>query len=154
MILRIDIVVNFLGGLPDEEETAGDQNEILPGEAVAEKLEKRFGELDDPGDGAEQGKTHDESKGDTGLAGPFPMLGRQLVGEDGDEDEVVDPENHFHHHERDKRHPGSRVLNERHDILHRRISPCVTYGRGQCIVAALPGKRRKGVYENDQAFIP
>ncbi len=70
VVVGIDVVVDFLGRLPDEEETAGDQDHVLPGEAVAEEFEHRRRELDDPGDGAEQGEAHDEGKADADARGP------------------------------------------------------------------------------------
>ena len=34
---RIDVVMDFLRGLPDEEEAAADQDEVAPGKAVARR---------------------------------------------------------------------------------------------------------------------
>ncbi|MCY1310867.1 hypothetical protein D9M70_611050 [compost metagenome] len=50
------------------------------------------------------------------------MLERQLVGEDRDEDQVVDAENHLHDDKGDEGDPGGGVLGKQQDILHRRSS--------------------------------
>ena len=42
VVLRIDGVVDLLGRLPDQEEAAGDQDQVAPGEAVPEGGEDRL----------------------------------------------------------------------------------------------------------------
>ncbi|MDR6232680.1 hypothetical protein QE440_000421 [Pseudomonas psychrotolerans] len=59
-------------------------------------LDDGLGELDDPGHGAEQAQAHDQRQADAEAAGLLLLVGGQLVGEDGDEDQVVDAEHHFH----------------------------------------------------------
>ena len=101
VVRGIDRVVDLLGRLPDQEEAAGDQDQVAPGEAVPEGGEDGLGQPDDEGDGREQDEPHDQRRRDAEAARPDPVLGRQLVGQDRDEDEVVDAEHHLH---RDQRH--------------------------------------------------
>ncbi len=82
MVARVDAVVDFLRRLPDEEETASDQDHILPGKAVAEGFEDGLGQLYDPGDGAEQGQAHDKRETDSDAPGANAVFRRQLIGED------------------------------------------------------------------------
>ncbi len=80
MIDSIHGMVDFLGCLIDEEKTTGDQDQVLPGEGLAENFEDRVGQLDDPGDRAEQAEAHDQRQTDTDLTRLFTVLRRQLVG--------------------------------------------------------------------------
>ena len=64
VVVGIDRVVDFLGRLPDQEQAAGDQDEVAPGEAVAEGGEQRLGQLHDEGDGGEQHQPHDQRRAD------------------------------------------------------------------------------------------
>ena len=64
---------------------------------------------DDPGDGARAGSSRMISAAaDAEPARPHPVLGRQLVGQDRDEDQVVDAEHHLHGDQRDHRRPAFR----------------------------------------------
>jgi hypothetical protein len=47
------------------------------------------------------------------------MLGRQLVRQDGDEDQVVDAEHDFHDDQRDQGGPGGWVRGEVKEFVHR-----------------------------------
>ena len=67
---------------------------------------------DDVGDGREQDQPHDQRRADAEAARPHAMLGRQLVGQDRDEDQVVDPEHHFHGDQRHHRRPALRTRQE------------------------------------------
>ena len=107
VVRGIDRVVDLLGRLPDQEEAARDQDQVAPGEAVPEGGEDGLGQADDEGDGREQDEPHDQRRRDAEAAGPGPVLGGQLVGQDRDEDEVVDAEHHLH---RDQRHHGRPAL--------------------------------------------
>lgn len=95
-----DVMMNLARGFPHEEHAAGNQNQIAPREAVAERFEDRRGEPHDQRDGAEQAESHHEREPDADALRARPVLGWQLVGEDRNEDEVVDAEHDFHHDER------------------------------------------------------
>ncbi len=88
---------------------------------MAEGFEDGLGQLYDPGDGAEQGQAHDKRETDSDAPGANAVFRRQLIGEDGDEDEVVDAEDDLHYNECDEGDPSLRALNKREDFLHRRL---------------------------------
>jgi hypothetical protein len=71
---------------------------------VSEQVEDRFRQLHDDGDGAQQDQAHDEGEADADAAGAFAVGLGQLVGQDRDEDQVVDAEHDFH---RDQRHKAT-----------------------------------------------
>ena len=70
---------------------------------MAEGGEDRLGHADDEGDGGEQDQPHDQRGGNADATGLYAVLFRQLVGQDRDEDQVVDAEDHLHG---DQRHHG------------------------------------------------
>jgi hypothetical protein len=89
---RIDIVVDFLGGLPDEEQAARDQDQVAPGElgleagaamavraAADAEVEHRSGEADDPRNRRQQDEPHDEREADTQPARLLPLVLGELV---------------------------------------------------------------------------
>ena len=76
---------------------------------MPEQSEDRLGQGDDDGDGAEQSETQDQSEADADPAGFRTLVLGQLVGEDRDEDQVVDAEDDFHHDKGREGHEGGRV---------------------------------------------
>ena len=129
VIVGIDRVVDFLGRLPDQEQAAGDQDQVAPGEAMAEGGEHRRRQLDDDRDGGKQHQPHDQRRRDAQLPGAGPLRLRQFVGQDRDEDQIVDAEHDLQHHQRQQRDPGGRVVDEgemrrqKLDHLHGRRPP-------------------------------
>ena len=109
---RVDRVVDLLGRLPDEEQAAGDQDDVPPGEGLAEEREDRRGQLDDEGDRAEQHQAHDQRRADAEPAGALALMLGQLVGEDRDEDQVVDAEHDLQRDEREQRDPGGGIVDQ------------------------------------------
>ncbi|MNE27089.1 hypothetical protein D3C80_1204830 [compost metagenome] len=114
----VDGVVDFLGGFPHQEQTAGDQDQVAPAEggvealAVEAQVEDRRRQADDPADGGQQGQAHDQGQTDADPARALTMLGRQLVRQDRDEDQVVDAEDDFHDHEGHEGRPGGRIAQQ------------------------------------------
>ena len=92
VVLGIDVMVNLLGRFPDQEQPARDQNRVAPGKAPAEDGKDRLGQLHDDGDRGEQNETKTKRGAEAEPAGLRAMLLGQLVGEDGDKDQVVDPD--------------------------------------------------------------
>jgi hypothetical protein len=114
----IDAVVDLLGRLPEQEQAAGDQDHVLPREGVVHDREDRRGQADDPGDHRQQGQAHHQRQRDADAADPLPVLGRQLVRQDRDEDQIVDPQHDFHDDEGDKGGPGGWIGQECGDFGH------------------------------------
>jgi hypothetical protein len=102
-------VVDLLRGLPHQEQATGDQDEIPPGEALAEGREERLGQLNDDGNCPQQAKTQNKGKADADAPCPRLLMGGQLIGDDGDEDQVVDTEHDLHYDKGRQGGPGCRV---------------------------------------------
>jgi hypothetical protein len=116
--IGIDAVMDLLGRLPDQEHAAGDQDQVAPGKVVAEQTEHRIGELHDEGDRAEQHEPQQQRAADADTPRPGALILRQLVGQDRDEDQVVDAEHDLHHDQGGERRPGMRVGGERQQVVH------------------------------------
>ena len=105
----IDRVVDFLGRLPDQEQTTRDQDQVLPREFIAHDGEDRLHQTDQPGDDRQQGQTHDQRQADTDAPHLLPLMLGQFVRQDRDEDQVVDAEHDLHHDEGHQCSPGGRI---------------------------------------------
>ncbi|KEZ63410.1 hypothetical protein C1E_0231330 [Pseudomonas amygdali pv. tabaci str. ATCC 11528] len=110
--LDVHAVVNFRRRFPDQEQATSDQNHVLPRERLAEHLEYRLCQLHDVRHGAEQAKAHHQRHTDTQFAGLFSLVLRELVGDDRDEDQVIDTQYDFHDHQCCQRDPGCRTCCE------------------------------------------
>ena len=110
--------MDLLGRLPHQEQTAGNQNEIAPRETLAEHGENRGCQLDDDGDRAEQCQPEYQSQTDADLPRTLAMLHGQLVGQDGNEDEVVDSQHDLQRHQGEEGRPCSRIDCQSVKIVH------------------------------------
>jgi hypothetical protein len=82
--------------LADQEQPAGQQDEVLAGNRQAQHLEQRPGQGQQPGGAGQHAEAHQhrEAKADPPRRDALRL--RQAVRQDGDEDEVVDAEHHLH----------------------------------------------------------
>lgn len=118
----LDLVADLPRGLADEEEAPGEEDEVLARDAEADgcvsgglellgrgvglgderDLEERGREAHEPGDGEEEGDAGDHREEQADAAGGFTLRFGKGVGEDGDEDDVVDAEDDLEAGERDE----------------------------------------------------
>src|SRR3546814_18197746 len=115
--------MDFLGRLPDKEKSARDQYDVTPREPVAEQLEQRFRQRDDERDQRQKAKPHQQRQADSDLAGAFAHILGKLVGEDRNEDEIVDSEHDLHRDKGHERNPGGGRHEKGGETFHRRKSP-------------------------------
>jgi hypothetical protein len=131
---RVDRVVDLLRRLPHQEQAAGDQDQVAPAEGGVEafagqaQVEDRRRQADDPADRRQQAQSHDQGQADADPARPLPVLGGQFVRQDGDEDQVVDPQHDLHDHQGDQGRPGGGVAENgaeafEHWISYIRVKP-------------------------------
>src|SRR5690625_3944056 len=106
ILVGIDSVMDLARRFPNQEKAARDQDHVLPRESMAEDLEDRIGQRHYPGDDRQQQKPEQKRAAQPDDPGAVPMLARQPVRQDRDEDEIVDPEDDLEHDQRDKRGPG------------------------------------------------
>ena len=79
VVLGIDGVVDLLRRLPDQEQSASDQDEVAEREAVAERREQRRRHANDPRDRRQKHEPHDKSGANAEATRLLPVLRRQLV---------------------------------------------------------------------------
>ena len=87
----------------------------------------RLGQCHDDGDCGQQAKAQQQRGGNADPAGALLLLFRQFVGEDRDEDQIVDAEHDFHDDQREQRDIGGRV-GQKGKHVHDKI-PSLTYRR-------------------------
>jgi hypothetical protein len=107
----VQLVMDLHGGLADQEEASEQQDEIAPRDVVPQHREERPRELHDPGDAEQQQDARDERPRQPQRAGLGLLLGRQLTGENGDENDVVDAEHDLEHRQREQGNPRLRIGN-------------------------------------------
>jgi hypothetical protein len=128
--------MDLLGRFPDQEQSAGEQDEIPPAELMAEQRKQRLRQLHDPRDRAQKSEAQYQRAADADAARARALVFGQLVGQDRDEDQVVDAEHHLHGDEREERHPCRRIGSPGKPVGHAR------YGAGapRNALSLVPGR--------------
>ena len=104
-LLALEVFVDLEGALAQEEQAAEDQDQVAPGDLLAQDRKKRRGEPDDPTQGQEQKNAHDQRQPEPQAPGErLPLFG-QLVDEDRDKDDVVDPQHDLQGQQRQEGYP-------------------------------------------------
>ena len=107
--------VQLHGALEQQEQAAGEQDQIAAGERLVENSEQRRGQGDQPGDAGQQHQAHDQRQDQANHPRPVALGGRQLVGEDGDEDQIVDAKDDLQHHQSRQTEPDRGISEPFHD---------------------------------------
>src|SRR5690606_9399813 len=103
--LTFEFLVDLEGGLPQQEQTTEDQDDVTSREFVANHLEQGLREADHPADGEQEQDPHHHRQTETHRPCSRSLRLGQLVGEYGDEDDVVDAEDDLQNCQRDERDP-------------------------------------------------
>ncbi len=90
-------LVQFHGGLEQQEHTTKQHDQVATGERLAEHLEQRLGQGHHPRDARQQAKAHDQRQRQADDARLVALFRGQFVGQDGDEHQVVDAQHQFQH---------------------------------------------------------
>ncbi|MNV09923.1 hypothetical protein D3C71_1004320 [compost metagenome] len=105
MLAAFQPLVQFHRALEQQEQSAAQQDQITPGEAVLEQGDQRFGQFHDPGQRGQQHQPHQQRQCQPDHPRAVALVRRQLVGQDRDEHQVVDAENDLQHDQGCKAHP-------------------------------------------------
>jgi hypothetical protein len=97
--------VNLEGCLAEQEQSAADEDDVAPADLHSRDLEQRRSQADDPADREQQEDPHDHGGAQADDSRAVLLFGRQLPGEDADEDDVVDPEHDLQDRERQEGDP-------------------------------------------------
>jgi len=83
------------GGLEQQEQATPHQDQVPTGEGVIPQVQNGGGQGDQPGHHAQEPQAHQQGQRQADDTGLVPLGGGQLFHQDGDEDQVVDPEHDF-----------------------------------------------------------
>ncbi|KPY95609.1 Uncharacterized protein ALO94_05560 [Pseudomonas syringae pv. spinaceae] len=92
-------LVQFHGGLEQQEHTTEQHDQVTSGKGLVENLEQRLGQRDHPGDARQQAEAHDQCQRQANDPCFITLLRGQLVRQDGDENQVVDTQHQLQHDE-------------------------------------------------------
>ena len=105
LVLQLDHVVDFLHRFPEQEQPAGDENDIAPGERNTG--EDRIGEVHQPISSGDESETRGQRDEQAEPAGLVTLVLGQARDDDGDDEHVVDAEDQLQTDEQGER--GQRV---------------------------------------------
>ena len=111
---RFEAFVEFRRGLEEEKDAASEQNEVPPGKRMPPNREDRGRERDKPGHDGKEPQTHHEREAESGVQCTVLLCDGELLGEDGNENEIVDAEDDFQNDEGEKSNPEGGIKEKFH----------------------------------------
>src|SRR5262249_44237172 len=108
----LDILVDLARAFDQEEQAAGDENEVAPGKVVTRDAEDRRREMNDIGDAAKHDDAEDERERQTDAPRHEPLLRRHAGDQERDEHDIVDAKYDLQRAQRDEARPGMRISQE------------------------------------------
>jgi hypothetical protein len=126
--LDLQLRVDLVGGLAEQEEAAAEEDQVAPGEPLAGDREERRRQAHHPRDREQQADAHDQREPEPQPPGERLLLARELVGEDRQEDDVVDPEDDLHRGEREEADQGLGLEEIEHRLEEPPLAGCVPGG--------------------------
>ncbi|CUX52098.1 hypothetical protein AGR13a_Lc110331 [Agrobacterium genomosp. 13 str. CFBP 6927] len=113
-VVTLQPLVQLHRSLGEKESATENEDEIASGEGEFCDGEERPCQRNDPGNRKQQQDAHDERQGQADEPRPVALVRRQLVGEDRNEDEVVDAEDNFEDDKSNEADPDVRICEEFH----------------------------------------
>ncbi len=126
-------VMDFLGCLPKQEQSACDKNQVTAAEsgfkcwfamfaewAGQAEVENWSGQPNDPGNRPQKRQSHEERKGQPDPPRTLLLFGREFVGKNGNEDKIVYPQNYFEDDKGEKGDPDAWIRKKSNHICHGR----------------------------------
>ncbi|MNP30402.1 hypothetical protein D3C76_1234710 [compost metagenome] len=102
-------MVDLLGAFPQQEQATEEQDQVAPGDAMAEDLEQVGSQAHDPGDRQQQEDARDHGQGQAEDPGTWLHVLGHAADQDRDHDDVVDPEHDLKRGEGEKGNPDFRA---------------------------------------------
>ena len=106
--------MQLCGGLEQQEQAAEQKNQVPTGEAVTEDAKQGCCQRYEPGNHAEQAEAHDDCKPKADDAGLVALMRGKFVRQNGNENQIVDAEDHLENDQGDQRDPYRWVQQEFH----------------------------------------
>src|SRR5712692_5772649 len=98
--------MQLMGRLGDEEQTAEDENEIVPGKRIVPQGEDRGGKPEQRGERKQQRDPENEREREAEAARGFAMARIEARQQDRDEYDIIDAEHDFERRKAHERRPG------------------------------------------------
>lgn len=114
---RLETLMQLGRRLEEQEQAAAQEDQIPERERMPPYGKDRIREGHEPRHDGKKAETHRERKPEAHVKGLVLLGRRELFGDDGDEDEIVDPENDFKNDEREKTDPDGRIKQKFHVLL-------------------------------------
>ena len=99
-------LMQLQGRLEQQEQATEQHDQVAAGEALAEYLDQRLGERDQPGNARQQAQAHQQRQRQADQPRAVAQVRRQLVREDRDEDQVIDAEHQLEQDQGEQAKPG------------------------------------------------
>ncbi|CPJ10356.1 Uncharacterised protein [Bordetella pertussis] len=107
--VALDAFVQLHGALEQQEQPAQDEDQVAAGYLRAPHREQRRGQRHHPGDAGQQAQPHQQGQRQAYHARAVALVRGQLVGQDGDEHQVVDAQHDLQHDQGRQPQPGGGV---------------------------------------------
>ena len=108
-LVRLHLGMDLVRRLGDQEQPAGDQDDVVPGERAAEAAEHRIGQPHQPGQAEQQDDAEHQREREPDLARALGVLRRAARHQHRDEHDIVDAEHDLERRQGDERRPGIRI---------------------------------------------
>jgi hypothetical protein len=117
VLLALELLVDLPRRFVDQEQPADDQDQVASADLVTQEAEERLRQPHHPHDREQQRDAGQHRDRQPQLARLRALVRRDFVGEDRDEDDVVDAEHDLEHRQGRERDPGFRVRNPIHQEI-------------------------------------
>ena len=91
-LMRLDLAMDFVGGLEDQEQAAADQDDVAPGDAGAEDREQRSAQRHQRCQREQQPDAENQGERQADLAGALRLFWVAARHQYGNENQIVDAE--------------------------------------------------------------
>ncbi len=109
LLLAFDVLMHLARALDQEEQAAGDEDEVAPRKIVTGEAEEGRRQMNDIGNAAQHDDAEDERQQQPDAPRRQPLLGMHARHHQRDEDDVVDAEHDLHRAQGNEARPDMRV---------------------------------------------
>ena len=114
--LAFESLVQFGGGLEQQENTPAHQDQIPARKAQLTQGEQRRGQRNQPGHHTQQCQTHQQRQRQADNPRLVTLMRRQLLDQNGNKHQVVDTQHDFKNNQCQQARPNRRIHQEFHDL--------------------------------------
>lgn len=145
---NLQAAVYLMRGFSQEEKASGDEDQVPPGKVLPEDGKQRFHQAHDPDNAEEKRQPGQHRQAQPQPSRPVSLRSGEPAHENGDEDDVIDPEDHLEGHQRSQRNPRFGAV---HPCQHVRfpIPEGPAHGAAKATVLVFPVPAQGGILVQD-----